>query len=297
MHGVRGVCCLAIVAALGLAACGAPPSAAGGRVPVVAGINAWGDIASQIGGDRVQVTSLLSDPGADPHVHDATAREAATLSRARLVIKNGLGYDSFVDDMLDSTTGHDRRVLTVANVLDEHGSANPHLWYDVPSIPRVARAIADALIAIDPAGRATYEANLDRFNRSLVPLRAAIAGIKERDAGAPIAYTERVPGYLVAAAGLTLASPPEFAEAIEEGDEPSARATHAMDELITGRKVRALLYNTQATSSSTAHVRDLARAKGIPVVAMSEMPPRGATYQEWQIHQVQDLAVALEQAA
>jgi zinc/manganese transport system substrate-binding protein len=293
---VRGLRWLAIVAAVGLAACGSSSSSAGGGVRVVAGLNVWGDIASQIGGDRVQVTSLLSDPGADPHVHDATAREAATLSRARLVIKNGLGYDAFLDDMIDSTSGHNRRVLTVGDVLDIHGNdANPHLWYDIPRIPEVARAIADELIAIDPAGRAEYEANLTRFTQSLTPLRAAIDDIRTTHHGAPIAYTERVAGYLVDAAGLTVASPPEFAEAIEEGDEPSARATHEMDELMNDRRVRALLYNTQATSPATAHVRDLAREHNIPVVAMSETLPKGPTYQEWQLHQLQDLAIALEQ--
>jgi zinc/manganese transport system substrate-binding protein len=292
------LCLVALVVAAfaaGSAACGSSsPGAAPGTIRVVAAENFYADIARQIGGSHVAVTSLLSDPNADPHLHDATASEAARVSGARLVIKNGLGYDQFVDDMLDSTAGDKRDVLTVADVLDVHGdTANPHLWYDVPRMPQVARAIANELSAIDPANRRDYEANLAKFDASLQPLIHAIEQIQQQHPGAPVAYTERVPGYLLHAAGLTVASPPGFARAIEDGTEPSARDTQAMNTLLEQRGARVLLYNAQATSPITQNVRDLAAQRGIPVVAVTETMPKGSTYQRWQLDQIEELRAAL----
>jgi zinc/manganese transport system substrate-binding protein len=109
-----------------------------------------------------------------------------------------------------------------------------------------------------------------------------------------VAYTERVPGYLVAAAGLSNLTPPGFAQAIEDGNEPSAGDRATMDALVTNRRVRVLLYNAQATSPVTQHVQDLARGAGVPVVGVTEtQPPGQASYQGWQQHQLQALLSAL----
>ncbi len=102
------------------------------------------------------------------------------------------------------------------------GDANPHLWYDLPRIPDVARAIEAALAAADPVHASEFAANLRAFDASLAPLDRTVAEIRSRYPGAPVAYTERVPEYLLAAAGLTVATPPGFAQAIEDGNEPSA---------------------------------------------------------------------------
>jgi zinc/manganese transport system substrate-binding protein len=118
--------------------------------------------------------------------------------------------------------------------------------------------------------------------------------IHTRYPGAPVAYTERVPEYLLDAAGLQVASPPGFAQAIEDGNEPSAQDTQTMDDLITGRRVRALVYNAQATSPVTDHVKDLAGQAGIPVVAVTETQPDSASnFQAWQLAQIQALLQAL----
>jgi zinc/manganese transport system substrate-binding protein len=289
---------LLAVALLGsLAACGSSsPGALGAdkAVNVVAAENFYGDIAAQLGGDRVHVTSIINDPESDPHLYESDARDAAGLADARVVIENGLGYDDFVDKLLGATRGR-RTVVKVADVLRVTGDdANPHLWYDVPRIPDVARAIVDALTGVDPGGADTYQRNLATFNASLRPLTTAIGEIKAKYPGAPVAYTERVPGYLLDAAGLAVKSPAGFASAIEEGNEPSAGDTAAMNALMTGRGVKVLLYNGQATSPVTKSVRDLAEKNRIPVVPVTEtIPHKGEHYQDWQLGQVRALFDAL----
>ena len=286
---------VALTAALTAACAGSSGSSTPGVVRVVAAENFWGDIARQLGGSHVAVTSIITDPTADPHQYESDARDAAAVAGARVVIENGVGYDDFIAKLLSGTSSSHRTVLTVADVLHVTGAdANPHLWYDVPRVPAVAAAIEAALTTADPADRASFAANLNTFDASLAPLQRLIAQINAKYPHAPVAYTERVPGYLLAAAGLTIATPPGFASAIEDGNEPSAGDTQAMDDLVTGHGIRVLLYNAQATSAVTQHVRSLAVHAGIPVVAVTETQPGNEpSYQSWQQHQLEALLGAL----
>ncbi len=285
-----------LVVVFALAGCGSSAKpAATGVVKVVAGENFWGNVTQQLGGAHVAVTSIITDPTADPHQYESDAHDAEAVAAADVVVENGAGYDDFVAKLLSATSKSGRVVLSVAKVLHATGAdVNPHLWYDLPRIPTVAAAIESALAAADPPDAAGFAANLKVFDASLAPLNALVAQIKSKYPGAPVAYTERVPGYLLAAAGLTVKTPPGFAQAIEDGNEPSASDRSAMDDLVTNHQIRALLYNAQATSPVTQHVQDLARAAGIPVVPVTEtQPTQEPSYQAWQQHQLQALLTAL----
>jgi zinc/manganese transport system substrate-binding protein len=265
-----------------------------GRLSVVAAENAYGSIAAQIGGRHVAVTSILTDPAADPHLFTADTTTGLAVARAALVIQNGAGYDSFMGKLESAAPSSGRIVVTVADVLGVRGAgANPHLWYDVPRLGRVAGAIAVGLERADPRHRAAYRAGLFRFQRRLGPLRREVDAIRARDGGAPVAYTEPVPGYLLAAAGLRNRTPGAFSRAIEDGSEPTAAAVADMTGLLTGHRVRALLVNTQAVSPVTARMRSAAEAAGVPVVGVTETLPAGETFQAWQLRQARALARAL----
>jgi len=287
---------VALLAVVG-AACSSSASKPGaaGPVKVVAAENFWGDIARQIGGSHVEVNSIINDPSADPHQYESDARTAAHVADAQLVIVNGLGYDDFVNKLLSNTSHQGRAVLSVADTLGVNGhDANPHLWYDVQKADGVARAIALALAAVDPAHAASFAANVEPFRKSLLPLTRLLVTIRREYPGASVAYTERVPQYLLDAAGLRDVTPSGFARAIEDGNEPSAGDTQAMNTLITQHRIKALLYNAQATSAVTQHVQDLARENGIPVVPVTEtMPKNESSYQAWQQHQLEALLRAL----
>lgn len=276
------------------AGCGSGTASKGGRLDVVAAESAYGNIAAQIGGARVTVTSILRDPNADPHLFEPNTANALAVAHARVVIQNGLGYDAFMTRLEDAAPSDKRSVLTVADALGVHGKdANPHLWYDVPRLHRLGAAIERALAAADPAHAAAYRRGLRRFERSLGPLRREVARIRARFGGAPVAYTEPVPGYLVAAAGLRNLAPAGFTRAIEDGSEPPPAAVAAFDALVAHRRIRALLYNAQAASPTTERLRDAARAVGIPVVPVRETLPPGESFQAWQLAQARRLEAAL----
>jgi zinc/manganese transport system substrate-binding protein len=276
-----------------LSACGSS-AGAGGKLDVVAAENVYGDIAAQIGGPHVSVTSILTSPSADPHLFEPGTSSGLAVARAKVVLQNGLGYDAFMTRLENAAPSKSRSVVTMADVLGISGKdANPHLWYDVPQLDRIATAITAAFAKADPAHAPAYRSGLRRFERSLEPLRREVATIRTRFHGAPVAYTEPVPGYLVAAAGLRNLAPDSFTRLIEEGTEPSPSAVAAMGTLVSDHRIRVLLYNSQAVSPITARLRDAAEKAGLPVVPVSETLPPHLTFQQWQLDQARALAAAL----
>ena len=210
MPRVPALLAVLTAAATALTGCGSSrPPATPGVVRVVAGENFWGNIAAQIGGRHVRVTSILASPTADPHLYESDVANAVAVAEAGLVIENGAGYDDFLSQLLGATRHPGRAVLSVQNVLGANGpDVNPHFWYDIPRVPEVARAIEAALARLEPRDASAFAAGLAAFDASLHPIEAVIGQIRQRYPGAPVAYTERVPGYLLADAGLRVLTPP-----------------------------------------------------------------------------------------
>ncbi|MFZ0251636.1 MAG: zinc ABC transporter substrate-binding protein [Acidimicrobiales bacterium] len=294
-----GFAAAALGLALGAGACAGAATKSGTGSPavvhVVAAENFWGNITSQLGGRDVTVTSLITNPNADPHLFETDAADAATLAQAQVVVENGAGYDTWMSSLLSADSGKPR-VVTAATVLHITGSdPNPHLWYDIPRVPTVAAAIAAALEKAAPGDTATFKANLATFDASLAPLDATLADMKAHFHNVPVAYTERVPGYALAVAGLHVVTPTGFARAVEDGTDPGPADTLAMQRLLDDRDINVLLYNVQTVTPVTTQIRALARQHHIPVVGVSETMPAGtATYQQWQESQLTALLHALE---
>ena len=271
---------------------GAPAS---GTVGVVAAENVWGDIARQVGGSHVAVTSIVSDPNADPHGYETDAKDAAAISSARLVVLNGLGYDDFASKLLSASPSSTRTVLTLSEVNGVTASdANPHLWYDPTYVKASAAAITKALTAIDGADAAEFAANEKTFLTAYQPYVDELARIRSTYAGTKVAYTERVAGYLVTAAGLVLGTPASFSQALEDGNDPSPADTLAFDDAINERQVKVLLYNGQVTDQQTDDIKAAATAAGVPVVGVAEtIPTAFPDFQTWQLDQATKILTAL----
>lgn len=296
----------ATAAVAALAACGSsdkPASAAatgsaatsGKTIDVVAAENFWGNIISQIGGSHVNVKSIISDPNTDPHEYESDAQDAAAISKANFVMDNGIGYDDFMDGLLKASPNASRDVLSVQKILNVTGNnPNPHIWYDTAQLPQVATAISSELGKLDPTDATTFTANAQTFDTSLQPITTVIGQIKAKYAGTKIAYTERVPGYLVQAAGLVLGVPASFTQAVEDGTDPSPKDTAAFNSAITTKTVKVLLYNGQVTDSQTTQIKNLATSSGVPIVGVTEtLPPTDKDFQAWQLRQAQQILQAL----
>jgi zinc/manganese transport system substrate-binding protein len=266
-----------------------------GPIKVVAAENFWGNIISQIGGSHVAVTSIVGDPNEDPHEYEASAANAAAIASANFVLENGIGYDDFMSQLLSASPSSDRDVLSVQKILNITGTnPNPHIWYDTARLPQVSAAIVKELSKLDPKDSATFAANGQKFDASLTPILNVISEIKAKYAGTEIAYTERVPGYLVQAAGLKLGVPATFTQAIEDGSDPSPADTAAFEKAITTKSVKVLLYNAQVTDQETDNLKALATKSGVPIVGVTEtLPPTDTNFQAWQLQQDTELLKAL----
>jgi zinc/manganese transport system substrate-binding protein len=267
----------------------------GGPLTVVAAENFYGDIAKQIAGGRAEVVSIISDPTADPHLFEPSITDGARVAAAQVVIENGAGYDQWMDRLTSAEPNPSRQTVRVAQVLDQVGTdVNPHFWYDTPQLPTIAAAIETAMATADPGNAAYYQQQETKFEVSLKPLSDVVDQIKASYAHESVAYTEPLPQYLLQAAGLAIKTPLDFARAIEEGVDPTPQAAAEMNALISGKEVKVLLYNSQATSPIVDQLRSLAQDNSIPVVSLTETMPTGASsFQSWQLSQAQALLEAL----
>jgi zinc/manganese transport system substrate-binding protein len=263
-------------------------------MPVLGTENFYADLLAQIGGPRVTASSILNDPSADPHEYEASPATAKLVADSKLVIVNGIGYDDFMEKLLGASTKPDRVVVNVQDVLGVKDDVNVHVWYDPTTMPKVADAAATALARLDPQNAAYFSAQKDKYLAALKPVSDKISSLKAKYSGTPIAFTENVAGYLTEAIGLKVLTPPEFMEAIESGTDPAPADVAEERDLLTGHKVKALVYNSQVTSPLTEQIRDLAVKSNVPVVAVAEtIPPGFKTFQEWQLAELDDLEKAL----
>jgi zinc/manganese transport system substrate-binding protein len=259
--------------------------AAEGKIPVVAAENFYGDLARQIGGDRVSVISILRNPQQDPHLFEASPSVVRALAGAQIVLYNGAGYDQWMDNLLKVTPKAGRVVIVAAQILGAKPGANPHLWYDPRTMPAVAAALTARLSAVDPAHAADYAARSHDFLASLAPLNAKIASLRAAYAGVAVTATEPIFGAMAAALHLTMRNQP-FQLAVMNNTEPSAADLAAFERSLTMHSVRLLFYNKQTSDNLVRHLVDLARASKIPVVGVTETCPPDLSYQDWMLDEL-----------
>ena len=298
----RIAACLGALIAAGSLACSCAPSqhvaAAGGRIPVVAAENFWGSIAAQLGGDRVSLTSVIDNPNTDPHDYEPTVADARAVADARLVVVNGAGYDPWADRLLAADAEPAKVVLDVGRLAGVPAGGNPHLWYSPADVRAVIAAITSDYVTIDPSHAAYFEERRHAFETvSLAKYDSLVAGIRATYAGTPIGASESIVAPLASGLGLTVLTPERFLSAISEGSDPSAADKALADSQIRSGKVAVFVYNAQnVTPDVTALVAE-ARARGIPVVTVTEtMVPADGTFQDWQTAQLEAIQAALHTA-
>jgi zinc/manganese transport system substrate-binding protein len=265
-----------------------------GKIVAVGAENQYASVISSVGGKYVQVSAIESNPNTDPHTFEASASVAQTVSQAKLIVQNGLGYDSYMDKIESAAPSAGRKVIVAAQLLGLPDSTpNPHLWYRPSTMPAVARAVAAGLAAIQPAHAAYFRANAAAFDRSLRPWYQALAKFKAAYPNTPVATTEPVGDYMLQAAGTRNLTPFAFQADIMNGVDPAPQYVSLQTSLFNQRKVKVFLYNQQVTSSLTATFLSAAHRNGIPVVGVYETMPTGYTYQSWMVAEVQALQKAV----
>ncbi|MFD6071153.1 MULTISPECIES: metal ABC transporter solute-binding protein, Zn/Mn family [Amycolatopsis] len=262
----------------------------GEKIKVVASTDVWGSVVTAVGGDKVEVTSIIHDPSADPHSYETTASDAIAAKNAKLTLSNGGGYDDFFSKLADQATGAQK---LVAVDIAATGNENEHVWYSLPGVEKIADQVAAKLGEIQPASKDAFTANAAAFKGKTQELLKKVSGLG--GSGAKVVATEPVAHYLLDSAKVTDATPPAFAEAVEAEQDVPAAALNEVKQLISGKQVKALVNNAQTTTPVTQQVVGDAKNAGIAVVDVTETLPQGVTdYIAWMTKEVDALAGALK---
>jgi zinc/manganese transport system substrate-binding protein len=175
---------------------------------------------------------------------------------------------------------------------------NPHRWYDPANVSAVAAAITGGLKRLDPADAGYFDRRLATFEQhDLAQYHQLIDEIARRYAGTRVGASESIFAPLAAALRLQLVTPPAFLRAVSEGSDPSAADKAAIDAQIAHRAIAVYVLNTQNSTPDVAAQVAACRKRGIPVVGITEtLVPAGASFQRWQVSQLESLLAALGRA-
>lgn len=271
---------LALTAVLALSGCASPTETDSGKFQIVASTNVWGDIAKTVGGDLVEVTSIIDDANKDPHSYEATARDQLAVEKADLIIANGGGYDDFIEK-LSEAAGNKSMFRVSSAVTAVAWQENEHLWYSISAVGEATYALAETLGALDPNNSAAYLTNADKLVDGLTGIAAIYGEVRKFTEGYTYFGTEPLAAWLLADLGFVNKTPAEFSEAIEnETDVPPSVMKESLD-LINGGKIKYLVINAQTQNPQVQQIVDAARDAGVRAVMLSEVLPAGTTYVEW----------------
>jgi len=271
------------------------PGDGSGKLQVVAAENVWGSIAAQLGGDRVEVTSVISTPNVEPHSYEPTARDERAIASSDFVVFTGLGYDEWAAQAVDANPDSSRGVLDVGALLHLDTGDDPHRWYHPDDVAAVIGAITAAYTSLDPAGAAEYARLRAEYERTaLAEYHSLLADIEHRFAGSPVGASETAFTGIAEATRLDLVTPPDFLNAVSEGADPTAADKATVDEQIANGDIEAFVVNRQNATPDVQALEADARAHGIAVVTITEtLAPADASFQDWQSSQLRDVRDAL----
>lgn len=257
----------------------------------------YGEVAQAVVGKKGQVTSIINQPNVDPHDYDPTPKTAKIVAGSQLVIANGLGYDSWMNNLVKTNDSQARYLKVGEEVLDKKSGDNPHVWYDPQTMPKLARKIAKELGKKQPKNRAYFQKNAQKYIDSLQPMQDKVTSLKkvaEQTVNKNVYVSEPVFDYAIKSMGFQVGDQ-EFENAVEKGTDPSPQIISAMQNKIKQGKIAFFVYNSQVSDKTVNNFVTLAKKNQVPVLKVTETLPAKKSYQEWMTGQYQQLLKILEQ--
>ncbi|RYL93118.1 metal ABC transporter substrate-binding protein [Sporolactobacillus sp. THM7-4] len=267
-----------------LAGCGKAPSGQGGssKVRIVAAENFYGEVAQAVGGNHVQVTSVIHQPNMDPHEFEPTPYTARAVSDAQLVIDNGIGYDSWMDDLVSSGNKNKKVIHVAEDVMKQKLGDNEHQWYNPETMPKLATTIAGALAKTDPAHARDYHRNAKDYQASIKPVGDWVEKLSRKSDNGKVDVSEPIFDNMLKALGYRTGNN-HFKMAVEEGTDPSPRDITQTQKDIEKKKIVFFVNNIQESSPTVEKMVALARKNKVPVLEVTETLPKGKTYKTWML--------------
>ena len=249
-----------------------------GPINVVASLNQWGSLAAELGGDDVEVTSIVNSTNVDAHDFEPKTSDVAKLSKAQIIVANGAGYDSWATKSMTKTTN----IVSAASVMGAVEGDNPHLWFSKDARSSMATAITDAYIKALPSKKKAFQKRLKAWQADEKSLETWASEFTKSHSNLTYAATEPVVYYLMADLGFKDQTPKGYTQSTASGGEPAPADLQSFQKLIEDKGVDVLVNNTQEASDATNMITGAAGRADVPVVDVSEQMPKDAdTLNAW----------------
>ena len=275
MHRIARIA-IAALASVGMlasvAACGRGQltSEKNGTIEVVASVNQWGTVAKTLGGDNVNVTSIINSTNVDAHDYEPTTSDIAKLQKAQVIIVNGAGYDAWAVKAAQSAKA---TVVNAAEVGGVKDGDNPHIWFSADVRKAMAQAITDAYAKADSAKKSDFDKLNDQWKSEENNVESKIAEVKQKSDGLAYAATESVASYLAEDMGLADATPSGYAQATANESEPTPTDIKQFTDALKAGEIKLLVVNTQEESELTGKITNAAKSANVPMVNLTEQMP------------------------
>lgn len=270
-------------------------ASSGHKIQVVAAENFWGSLIGQLCGIHCSVTSIVTDPNADPHEYESNAADARLIANASLVVVNGVGYDDWALKLINASSNPNRTVLNVGELVGKSEGSNPHLWYSPTYVNETVKQMYQDLVAIDPGNASYYSQQYSNLTSSLAQVDARMTEIRQQFSGTKVASTESIFVYLANATGLDLVSPPAFMNAVAEGTDPPVQSVIEFENQLQSGNVSVLVYNEQTVTPLTQQMKQIATENNVTIVGVTEtIQPQDVSFQTWMNGELLQLQNALD---
>ncbi|MDH7897019.1 ABC transporter substrate-binding protein [Bifidobacterium catenulatum subsp. kashiwanohense] len=275
MHRITRIA-IAALASVGMlasvAACGSGQSTSekNGTIEVVASVNQWGTVAKTLGGDNVNVTSIINSTNVDAHDYEPTTSDIAKLQKAQVIIVNGAGYDAWAVKAAQTANA---TIVNAAEVGGVNDGENPHVWFSAEVRKAVAQAITKAYKQVDAAKKNDFDKMNDQWTAEENNVESKIAEVKQKTDGLAYAATESVASYLAKDMGLADATPSGYARATANESEPTPTDIKQFTDALKAGEIKLLVVNTQEESELTGKITDAAKSVEVPMVELTEQMP------------------------
>lgn len=275
MHRIARIA-IAALASVGMlasvAACGSGQSTSekNGTIEVAASLNQWGTVAKALGGDNVNVTSIINSTNVDAHDYEPTTSDIAKLQKAQVIIVNGAGYDAWAVKAAQTANAI---IVNAAEIGGVNDGENPHVWFSADVRKAVAQAITEAYEQADAAKKNDFDKMNDQWAAEENNVESKIAEVKQKTDGLAYAATESVASYLAEDMGLADATPSGYARATANESEPTPTDIKQFTDALKAGEIKLLVVNTQEESELTGKITDAAKSVEVPMVELTEQMP------------------------
>lgn len=279
------------LAACTLASALAPALAAtaSSKLVIVAGVSEWGALARQLVGRDATVVSLLTDPNADPHQHEATVSDAEHVAVASIVLVNGAGYDTWLSKLIGTANPKVTQV-NIGSIMGVKAGSNPHLFYNPVAAIKFVTTLTSLLES--RRGFSNLKGQSAALLGQLEATQKKVASIKAACANVKVAATEDVASYLLRDAGLNIVTPKALRLAVGNGVDPSVK-----DLALALQQLKAhpafLIDNIQTATPLTTELVAQAKSSHVPIINVTETMT-GSSFVTFLNHVVTEIGSALQ---